>query len=130
MQRFITTLSIGFLLFIIWIIYLANTGSNSVFFDFVKTLPLGDKIGHFILFGFLTFICIIASKYRSFQFVGIQIYYPAIFIFVFVVLEEISQIYISSRTFDLTDLASDVIGIVIASIIAKKTKKHTFKKVI
>ncbi len=68
MYKFITAIAAGFFLFILWIIYLANTGGSNVFFDIIKHIPYGDKLGHFVLFGFLTLVTIAGSKFRSFSY--------------------------------------------------------------
>ena len=127
MQKLITIIGFAFFFFILWIIYLANTGTGSIFFDFVNTIPFGDKLGHFLLFGSLTFIGIIALKFRFFYLVNIKIYYGVAFVSAFVICEEFSQTFISSRTFDLMDLASDLLGVIVASNIAHLTKKRISK---
>lgn len=114
MPRVITVVAICFSIFILWVIYLANTGGNSIFFDFVKSIPNGDKIGHAGLFGFLTFIVIVATKFRGFKLGKLHIYYGAVVIALFVVGEEVTQAFIPSRTFDLVDIAADFVGIGIA----------------
>ncbi|WP_244325652.1 hypothetical protein [Shewanella aestuarii] len=54
LNRIAISLAVGFFGFIIWIIYLANTGGRSVFFVLIKHMPYGDKVGHMLLFGTLT----------------------------------------------------------------------------
>jgi len=41
-----------FLAFICWIIFMADSGQKSVFFELVKSIPYGDKLGHVILYGY------------------------------------------------------------------------------
>lgn len=123
MYKFVAAIALSFFVFLLWIIYLANTGSDSVFFDFIKTLPYGDKIGHFGLFGFLTFTAIIAFKYRTFACSKFNIYYGFALVAVFVIAEEISQIFIPSRTFDLVDLAADSVGMLFATAVAYLTDR-------
>lgn len=67
MHKLTITLSSCFFLFIIWIIYLANTGQQSIFFDLVRLIPYGDKVGHFGLFGMLTLLANFASKFKVFK---------------------------------------------------------------
>lgn len=114
MYKFIALTSFCFFVFILWIIYLANTGSSSAFFQFVGTLPHGDKIGHASLFGFLTLLTVIGTKFKSFNCGGLKIYYAAVLIFLFTAGEEFSQAFIPSRTFDLIDLTADIFGIIVA----------------
>ena len=106
---FSTTL---FAFFIGWIIYLADTGQKCIFFDFVKIIPFGDKIGHFLLFGFLTLGTNIVFKLRGIRIGNINVPYGAIVIFCAVVIEEFSQKYMPGRTFDLIDIMANLAGIV------------------
>lgn len=124
MYKLAALVAVLFFTFIIWIIYLANTGGDSIFFDFVRSIPYGDKIGHVGLFGFLTFFSIIAFKLRSFDVVKVKIYYGCIPVLLFVVIEEFSQIFISSRTFDFGDLAANIIGILIATVMCFVGRKY------
>ncbi|MFK8061111.1 MAG: VanZ family protein [Polaribacter sp.] len=126
-QKVFKILGILFFVFIIWIIYLANTGKNSLFFDFTKSFPYSDKLGHFLLFGCLTLLGIIALNFRGFKIGKKSIYYSTAFVFTFVVLEECSQYFIASRTFDLVDLSADILGIIVASCIANFIKKASKK---
>lgn len=107
-----------FFCFILWIIYLANSGGRSVLFDFVGALPYGDKLGHFCLFGALTLAVVAATKFRSFSLGRMHIYYGVVVVALFVFAEEVSQVFIVTRTFDLIDLAADVVGIVMAASVA------------
>lgn len=130
------TVAIGaalFFIFIVWIIYLANTGGNSIFFDLVRSIPYGDKLGHAALFGALTILLTTGLKFRCLCIKKIKIYFGLIWVLLFVSLEELSQIFIPSRTFDFADLAADTAGILVATIIcylanklvAKSSSKNT-----
>ena len=127
MYRLVTLLAICFSAFILWIIYLANTGGNSIFFDLVRSIPNGDKFGHAGLFGFLTLIIIIASKYRSFKLGKLNIYYGVIVVIPFIIGEELSQAFIASRTFDFVDIVADFIGVGIAIGFAFLASKYLTK---
>ncbi|MCK5898357.1 MAG: VanZ family protein [Methylococcales bacterium] len=105
--------AIAFFSFIVWVIYMANTGGSSIFFDFIKTIPYGDKLGHIGLFGVLTLIVNVGFKYHSFRLISLNFYSGTVIVSVFVILEEASQFFIPKRTFDLYDLLSDATGIVI-----------------
>lgn len=118
------TIAITFFAFILWVIYLANTGSSSVFFGFIRSIPYGDKLGHICLFGFLTLVTIVGSKFRGFSFGKFKLYYGAVLVGIFVVGEELSQAFIPSRTFDFFDLAADSVGITIAVGIAYVVNKY------
>lgn len=124
MYKLILTIAFVFFAFILWVIYLANTGGSSIFFDFVRSIPYGDKLGHMGLFGFLTLVTIIGSKFRCFSCGRFKLYYGAVLVGLFVVGEELSQLFIPSRTFDFVDLAADSLGITLAVGIAYVASKH------
>jgi hypothetical protein len=125
MHKIISILSVTFLGFIAWIIYLANTAQNSMFFEFVGSIPYGDKLGHFCLFGFLTLGANFAFKLKSYKLLSLNVYLGSIAVFIFVLLEELSQYFIPSRTLDATDLLADIVGIITFSLITKFMSKYT-----
>jgi len=124
MYKVVSLLAIAFFTFILWIIYLANTGGNSVFFGFVGAIPYGDKFGHLGLFGFLTLLSIIGLRFRTLALGKYKIYYGCLLVALFATAEELSQAFISSRTFDLVDLAADFVGISLATGLALLAKRH------
>jgi VanZ family protein len=106
-----------FALFIAWVIYMANTGQKSIFFDLVKMLPYGDKIGHFFLFGLLALGATIAFKFRSIKLGQLAVPYGAILISCLVVIEELSQKFIPGRTFDLNDIIASLAGVLVCGVL-------------
>ncbi|MCC5900796.1 MAG: VanZ family protein [Halomonas sp.] len=128
MHKFITALAVTSFIFIVWIIYLANTGGSSVFFDLVRSIPYGDKLGHFCLFGFLTLVVVAALRFRTITFGRFQVYCGAILVAVFALGEELSQALLPSRTFDFLDLTADALGILAASFVASLVNKKLIKK--
>ena len=125
MHKLISTISVFFLGFIAWIIYLANTAQHSIFFEFVASIPYGDKLGHFCLFGLLTLGANFAFKLKSFTLLSLKIYLGSSVVFVFVLVEELSQYFIPSRTLDATDLLADIVGIITFSLVTKFISKYT-----
>lgn len=111
MHKLFSAAVVGFIGFIFWIIYQANTGGQSIFFDLVKNTRDGDKIGHFALFGVLTLGCNIALRYRVLRWRFLGVYWGTVLVSIFVVLEELSQGFIPRRTLDARDLYADGIGI-------------------
>jgi VanZ family protein len=127
-QKITVILTMTFFAFIVWVIYLANTDANAFFFDFIRSIPYGDKLGHFCLFGTLTLGVIVGSDFRCFQFKSHRIYYGAAIVSLFVFAEELTQLFIPSRTFDLVDLMSDGAGILAASFVAYLINKTFLNK--
>ena len=116
MYKIVSIMAICFFVFIVWIIYLANTGGSSIFFDFVRSIPNGDKLGHIGLFGLLTLLSIIGFRFKSVSVARFRVYYGVGIVLSFVILEELSQVFIPSRTFDLVDMLANIVGIALASI--------------
>jgi len=124
-RKLISILSIVFLGFISWIIYLANTAQNSIFFEFVASIPYGDKLGHFCLFGLLTLGANLAFKLKTFRLLSLNVYVGSICVFLLASIEELSQYLIPNRTLDAVDLLADMVGIVVFSIATRFIGKYT-----
>ena len=124
MQKLITIIGFAFFFFILWIIYLANTGQHSIFFELVRLIPYGDKVGHLGLFGMLTLLANLATKFKVFKLGKIKIFWGSAIVFVFVTFEELSQHFLPTRTLDIFDYTADMLGILLftwlSSIIAKR----------
>ena len=119
--------AVAFFCFILWVIYLANTGQNSVFFQLVAGIPYGDKLGHFCLFGLLTLASNLAFRFKSFSLYSMEVFLGTILVFSFVVIEEFSQYFIPNRSFDLIDLSADFIGIAFFTVVTSYLNKMTLK---
>lgn len=104
-------LASSFIGFIGWIIYLANTGGSSPFFDLVHAMPYGDKIGHLLIFGTMTLLTNAASAWRCFTLKGYPLFYGTTVVALFALTEELSQGFVATRTLDIADLTADAIGI-------------------
>ncbi|QBF82558.1 trypsin [Shewanella maritima] len=123
-QHIIKLVAASFSLFILWVIYLANTGASSSLFQLVAAIPYGDKLGHLLLFGSLSCIVIVASRFYCITLLGKQAYLGAIVVSLFVIAEEFSQAFIATRTFDFTDLLFDAIGIGLSVIVCRKLQQR------
>tara|TARA_R110001599_G_scaffold353459_1_gene592351 strand:- start:43000 stop:43353 length:354 start_codon:yes stop_codon:yes gene_type:complete len=79
-------------------------------FSFLKFIPWGDKLGHFVLFGALTLaIAFAIPGARSFL-------YGAVLTAVLVVIEETLQILAPTRSFSMLDLGASLSGVLIFTI--------------
>ncbi len=115
-------LTILFAVFIIVVIVLANNGKlGSV--HFIYDFRNGDKAGHFILFGILTFLLDL-TFFQTFPHADrkrIAIMIGLILAFL-IGLEEFSQKYFPGRTFSLFDLFASYAGVSFFSWLALKVK--------
>jgi VanZ family protein len=112
-------LAILFTLFILLVIILADAGILAHYVGFVYEFPFGDKAGHFILYGLLTLLLDLAllraRAGRSRRRLAIHC---GLVLALLIGLEEFSQRYFSSRSFDLVDLTFSYLGVVFFSWVA------------
>lgn len=109
-----------FALFIILIIVLADSGRLG-FLGFINQLPLGDKAGHFILYGILAFLVNLSlfHSMSSRNRLKITLVSGGI-LAVLIGLEEFSQQFFFRRSFDLVDLMFSYLGVIFFSWLAIK----------
>lgn len=123
MNKAYRILALSFFILIIWIIYNANVGNQIFLFKAVNHIPFRDKMGHFILFGILTWCLNFGFNYRRINLLSKKFFLGTTLVTVFVVIEEFSQVFIPLRSFDLVDLLADAIGIIAFDFLSRKTGK-------
>jgi VanZ family protein len=101
------------------LVYLANGRETAKLFRFIRDLPLGDKIGHFVLMGFFSFLLNLALSARTIRICRINVLLGTLIVLFVVTIEEFSQIFVRSRTFDLVDLLFDFAGILMFGELAR-----------
>ena len=106
------TLPLGFFIFISSIIFVADSASYNFALRWVGAIPYGDKIAHATLYGVMAMLLNYGLSYKKIK--GMQL--GAIIVLSFAIIEEFSQIYIPSRTFDLYDVFADIVGVIIFSL--------------
>jgi VanZ family protein len=112
-------ISAFFLIFIIAVIVLADGGNLPRPIRAIYAFPNGDKLGHFILFGLLTFFITRAflssfpSKSRSWVTLSIGLVLALL-----IGMEEFSQKFFPTRTFNLIDLLASYAGIITFALLA------------
>jgi VanZ family protein len=82
-------------------------------------VPFGDKIGHFLLMGVFSLVVNLILNARTIRIWKLNCLLGSLIVLAIVTLEEISQIFIGGRTFDLGDLAANAAGIIIFGEIAR-----------
>ncbi len=123
-QLFWPVLALSFLTFIFWIIIQADLGHSIGFSKFVRHLPFGDKLGHFFLYGILAFLVNLALKNRKVAVFGHQILLGGLLVLIFAILEEFTQMALSTRDFELWDMFCDLAGIALFSWLALWVSKR------
>jgi VanZ family protein len=116
----IKRITILYLLLIILIIALADQNEYAATLKIlVEQIPYGDKWGHFILMGLLSFFINLLLNASSWQIYQFSILKGNTLVLTGVTLEEFSQQFIATRSFDLIDLLFDFLGILAFGYLAK-----------
>jgi polysaccharide biosynthesis protein VpsQ len=105
-----------FFIFVAGIIIGNNLGRFRSIIGWVGNLPFGDKWGHLILIGTLTFLLNYALNGQMLKIGRLKILMGCSIVAVGMTIEEFSQMWIPSRTFDLVDLSANYLGITIAGL--------------
>jgi polysaccharide biosynthesis protein VpsQ len=115
-------LALFFGLFIVVIIVLADNDMLGIM-GFINQIPYGDKIGHFALYGILTLLVDLAL-FASLPHLSRRLIVSrtALILALIIGLEEFSQQFFPSRTFDLVDLAFSYLGVTFFSWLALRNK--------
>jgi len=121
------TVAIGFLLAFAVVISIADTSQGMHLFSFVKHVPGSDWTGHFLVFGLLAAAMNQALDFRRASIFATTIPVGSLIAFLIAVIDEFSQLWIQSRTFDLTDLLFDFAGIVVVSVCTARWMAMTKK---
>jgi polysaccharide biosynthesis protein VpsQ len=105
-----------FFLFVAGIIIGNDLGRLRTIVNWVGSFPFGDKIGHLVFIGTLAFLLNYALEGRTIKIGRFKILLGCSIVAVVMTLEEISQIWIPWRTFDLVDLSANYLGIGLAGL--------------
>lgn len=108
------------LLFVGAIIVCADRSLARPLFDFVAQYPGSDKLAHAAGMGALAFTLNHALRARTIPLKCCRVQLGGLIVAVAITIEECSQIWISSRTFDLLDLAANYVGILCAGCITRR----------
>lgn len=119
-MKYLTAL---FALFILAVIALADMGQLG-FLHGLYDFPFGDKAGHFILYGMLSFL-LNKTFLRSFsnRVPKRAVWVVSLLLALVIGLEEWSQNFVSARTPDWVDLACSCLGVVVGAWGAWKFRK-------
>jgi VanZ family protein len=108
----IRAFAVGFIIFLIAVAVIANRGEGDNWWPFLSRIPSGDKLGHIGLFGTLSLLCNLAFPKCSRS--VIPILTTATFVLLLLVtLDEISQHFIPTRSFDPLDWLANGLGLMI-----------------
>ncbi len=117
-----------YVVLIIGVIVLVDQGDYQYLLRWVYLIPFGDKVGHFFLVGFLAALANLWWDCACWQVGKFSLLKGSVIVATIMTLEEFSQYFIKTRTFDLGDLSCDYVGIFVFGYLALWAcrKKVTF----
>jgi VanZ family protein len=96
------------------LVWSANQGAIPYPLARVSAFPGGDKLGHFLITAALTYLVNQAFSCRVICFKSSRFLLGSVLIFLIITIEEVSQVFVTTREFSLLDLGSDYLGIALA----------------
>jgi putative effector of murein hydrolase len=102
------------------IITIANSEYGSKIFSFIRYIPGEDRTGHFVVFATICFVVNLWFEFKYIKVFDKPILVGSVVTLLVAMIEEFSQIFIETRTFDLYDLLADILAIAFISIIIKR----------
>lgn len=111
--------AIGFILFFIGIVVIADRGDGARWWAFIDRIPYGDKVGHLVLVSILSLLCNLAfTRWESAR--GMAFITRTTWIlFVVLTLEELSQGFSPHRHLDVFDWLADIAGLALGQSLAR-----------
>jgi VanZ family protein len=116
-----------FTLFILQVILWANTGTMPGALEMIYDFPNGDKVGHFILFGTLSFLVnktTISMFKRSPKGIILSV---SLILMLLVGFEEWTQQFLPNRTYSWIDLAFSYAGITLGAWLTWRFRNYPAK---
>lgn len=104
-------LTVSYIVILAVIIFVASKSNTRYLLNFVGSIPYGDKLGHFFLMGFLSFLVNFLLQIKTIEIRKRRFLLGSIIVFLIITVEELSQIFVSGRTFDFSDLIANWLGI-------------------
>ncbi len=127
-NNYFIPISILFASFLVFVVYSAITEQTDYFFfKWIRKIPYGDKIGHISLLGTMSLFLNLALQCKKINVLKYRILFGSFILSLIATLEEISQIFFPSRTFDLVDLTFNYLGIFIFGRLAVFLKNKFWK---
>ena len=112
-------ISISLVIFTLLIVSLADSGNLPRFISNLYDFPYGDKVGHFLLMGLLSFVLNWTALSSNVDKKPASVIWAvSLTLAFFVTLEELSQQFFPRRTFSLLDLAFSYVGIIFFALLA------------
>lgn len=115
----IRLLAFAFFALILTVFIAATMGWTSAL---LAKVPYGDKLMHFFLIGGFAFFMNLLLRNRKISVGKWAILLGSTLVFALMTVEEFSQLFVSTRTFELVDLACNYAGIFVIGRLSKKVE--------
>ena len=96
----------------------ASTSYGLILARLVQQIPGGDKTGHFVLMGIVSFVTVVAAIRLGTRSPRANVMIGFILVGVFATLDEVLQLVLPRRTFSLSDLSASYAGVVVFGALA------------
>ena len=111
-----------FVLVIVFFVMVANAGRIPKWFEAFYDFPAGDKVGHFLLFGFLSYLVnrsalVLLPGQDSLR----VVLTTSLALLLLIGLEEWSQSLFPARTLSLVDLSASYAGVALFAVLAYRS---------
>ncbi len=103
-------LTLGFVIFLALVFVWADSGALPAPLVSLYAFPEGDKVGHFVLYGLLSFLLALSFPGRAVRAGRIAIPASLIAVLTLAVAEELSQAFFSTRSASPLDMAAGWLG--------------------
>ncbi len=110
-------LTLAYAAALILLIAVADRGALAI--SWLAGVPAFDKIGHFALMGLLSYLANTALEGSRLRWWRFSVLKGSALVAALVIAEEVSQLWIAHRAFELADLAADAIGISAADLLIR-----------
>jgi len=127
-QTLAVAAAVGFIVFFIWIVTIADRGNGTPWWSFIHEIPCGDKVGHLGLMATMSFLCNLAFPSRRPDFLKRFFTVTTLILLVLLSLEELSQGFIATRTLDFFDWLADLAGLSIGQLFALGLRDRLSKR--
>ena len=102
------------------VIFCADSGALRGLFRWINSVPFGDKVGHVFLIGIMAHLLNRALAGRCLRVSKTRWQMGGLIVAVLMTIEEFTQIWIPSRTFDWGDLLANYAGVIVAEWLARR----------
>jgi len=100
-------------------IWIADNGISNAALDWLRGVRHGDKYVHFLVYGALAFFLHIALRGHGWRLWRLHVPVAAVAVLAFGLAEEITQLALPRRQFSLMDLASNLAGVLVFTLLAQ-----------